>query len=256
MRAVRSRREEILRLIGRGTGNAEALAATLDVSLSTVRRDLATLSRDGTLLRTYGGAALAGMQPERSLTERLGERNTQKHAIAAIAADQVREGQTLVLDAGSTVGALAERLRERPGLRVVTSGLTTLQALAGLRHIELISLGGTLRPISLGFTGPHAEQAMRRITADSAFLGADGVVAGRGLCEASSEQVALKELMAAQVETVYVLATSDKLGRAASRAWAPLDRPWTLVTDAEATDAQLDPFRRLGLVTILQAPES
>lgn len=254
MKVARARRLDMLRHIGAGMASAEALAEQLGISLSTVRRDLAVLAREGALLRTYGGAALPGpVQPEQPLTERLGERNAQKNAIAALAADHVQDGQTIILDAGSTVGTLANRLRDRKELRVVTSGLTSLQALSGLDGIDLVSLGGTLRPISLGFTGPLAEQAMRRITADSAFLGADGVVAGRGLCEASAEQTSLKELMIAQAETIYVLATSDKLGKAASRAWAPLDRPWTLVTDADASEAQLEPFRRLGTVTILIA---
>jgi DeoR family transcriptional regulator, fructose operon transcriptional repressor len=245
----------MVRLIGEGVASAEALATQLDVSLSTVRRDLARLACDGALLRTYGGAALAGpVRPEQPLAERLGERNAQKAAIAALAAEQVRDGQTIILDAGSTVGALAERLRERASLRVITSGLTSLQALAGQEGIELVSLGGTLRPISLGFTGPLAEQAMRRMTADSAFLGADGVVAGRGLCEATQEQAALKEAMIAQAGTIIVMVTSDKLGYAASQAWAPLDRPWTLITDTDATDMQLEPFRALSRVTVLLVP--
>lgn len=254
MKAGRARRTEILRQLPGGQTSAEALAEEFGVSLSTMRRDLDILARDGALLRTYGGAApIERLLPEQSLAERAAENAPQKLAIAMLASSIVQDGETIILDAGTTTGALAELLRSRSNLRVVTGGLTSLTALAGAPGIELLSLGGMLRPISLGFVGPHAEHVLRRTTASRAFLGADGVVAGRGLCEATADQASLKELMAAQGEALYVLATAEKLGRAVSQAWTPLDRPWTLITDTDATEMQLRPFRQLGTVTILQA---
>ena len=137
---------------------------------------------------------------------------------------------------------------------MVTNGLTTIQALAGAPGVELVALGGLLRHISLGFVGAHAERTLRRISAAKAFLGADGVVAGRGICEATDAQASLKELMIAQANEVYVLADAGKLGRAASQAWTPLDRAWTLITDDSATETQLQPFRELAHVAIQVAP--
>ena len=255
MKAGRTRRADILRRLAGGQASAQALAEAFGVSLSTVRRDLDVLARDGALLRTFGGAAPGGLMllPEQSLAERAARSAPQKRAIARLAAGLVQPGETVILDAGTTTGALAEALRPRSGLRVVAGGLTSLAALAGAPGIEVVALGGVLRPMSLGFVGPHAEHVLRRTTASRAFLGADGVVAGRGLCEASADQASLKELMAGQADAVYVLATADKLGRAVSQAWTPLDRAWTLITDADATDAQLQPFRDLGGVTVLQA---
>ena len=211
----------------------EALGAALDVSLSTIRRDLARLAQEGQLLRTYGGAAAVGAAlPEQPLDQRIGANQAQKQAIARYAAGLVEAGETIILDAGTTTGALATALRDRRDLRVVTNGLTTIQALAGAPGVELIALGGLLRQISLGFVGPHAERAMRRISAAKVFLGADGVVAGRGICEATDAQASLKELMIEQANEIFVLADGSKLGRAASPAWTPLDRAWTLVTDS------------------------
>lgn len=256
MNAAASRRRRILDLILAGQTDVEALGAALDVSLSTIRRDLARLAHDGQLLRTYGGAAALGAAvPEQPLDQRIGANQAQKQAIARYAATRVHAGETILLDAGSTTGTLAAELRDRQSLRVVTNGLTAIQALAGAPGVELVALGGLLRPISLGFVGPHAERTLRRISAAKAFLGADGVVAGRGICEATDAQAALKELMVAQANEVFVLADGSKLGRAASLAWTPLDRPWTLVTDAGATEAQLRPFRDLAHVTIVVAPE-
>lgn len=169
------------------------------------------------MLRTYGGATPIGPAvPEQSLDQRIATNQAQKRAIARCAATAVQAGETIIVDAGTTTGALAVELRERQDLRVVTNGLATIQALTGAPGAELIALGGVLRHISLGFVGAHAERTMRRISAAKVFVGADGVVAGRDICEATDAQASLKELMIAQANGVYVLADSSKLGRATS----------------------------------------
>lgn len=253
MSSAAARRQAILELVGNGEANVDDLSQRFRVSASTIRRDLAWLSSSGRITRTYGGATLAPSVREETVHERESLNLQQKDAIGRLAATLVRDGDALILDAGTTVGALARRLVDRQGLTVVTNGLTALAALAPAEAVDVTVLGGRLRHVSLGLVGPLAELALRRVTADKAFLGADGVVAGRGLCEARPEQAALKELMAAQAAEVYVLADSSKLGRAVQRAWAPLDRPWTLITDASATESQLAPFRALPGVTVLVA---
>lgn len=251
MRAAADRRRRILDLVRAGQTDAAALSAALDVSLSTIRRDLARLSVDGQVLRTYGGAAPPGRaQPEESLRQRIATNQAQKQAIAARAAACVQAGETIILDAGTTAGALAGLLAAQQNICVITNGMTAIQALSDAPGVELVVLGGRLRPISLGLVGPHAERTMLRLSATRAFLSGDGIVAGRGICEATDEQAALKDAMIRQAEHVYILADADKLGRAASPAWTPLDRPWTLITDARASDAQLQPFRALGQVEI------
>jgi DeoR family fructose operon transcriptional repressor len=237
------RRSGILNLLQAGIVDAEQLSAALGVSVSTIRRDLAQLAEQGLLLRTYGGAApLGGTAPERPISQRAGERLAEKAAIARCALGFVHSGETLILDAGTTTGALALLLASRAPLRVITNGWTTIQALAGAKDVELVALGGCLRTVSGSFVGPHAEAVMRRISAQRLFLGADGIVAGRGICEMTDAQAALKAVMIEQAEEIYVLATADKLGNAASHSWTALDRAWTLITDGSASEAQLAAF--------------
>lgn len=246
------RRTHILRLLADGVADAGDMSAALRVSVSTIRRDLARMAGEGLLLRTYGGAAVpGGGTSERSVQQRAAEQLAEKAAIAALALAVVQPGEVLILDAGTTTGALARLLVRRAPLRVVTNGLGILQTLAHAPAIEVVALGGMLRPVSGSFIGPQAEAAMRTMSGDRVFLGADGIVAGRGICEATDEQVSLKRLMAEQAGHVYVLATADKLGHAASHSWMPLVPPWTLVTDARATEAQLAPFRREGVDVLL-----
>ena len=215
-----------------------------------MRRDLALLSADGAVVRTYGGA-LSPAPGEQSLHEREHLALAQKAAIAREAARFVEPGQLLLLDAGTTVGALAGRLASYDGVTVVTNGLTTMHALEDADGVELVVLGGTVRHVSLGMVGPLAETALTGITADVVFLGADGVVAERGICEGTAEQASLKRAMVDRAATVVVLADSSKLGNAGSHYWTPLDRPWTLITDDRATGAQLAAFRALPDVDVV-----
>lgn len=226
------------------------LAERYGVSESTVRRDLTRLSESGQVVRTYGGALSHGSAEEQTLHEREGLAVAQKAAIGRAAEGHVAGCHMVLLDAGTTVGALAGRLAARGGLTVATPGLTSITVLAGVPGIELIVLGGSVRQLSLGMVGPLAEAAVSRLTADAVFLGADGVVAGRGICEASPEQSALKQLMIERSRDVHVLADAGKLGRADSHWWAVFDRPWTLITDAGATEDQLRPFRADPLCTV------
>jgi DeoR family fructose operon transcriptional repressor len=237
--AVRSseRRMRLLEALSAGEADVEDLAARFGVSPSTVRRDLQRLSDANAIKRTYGGAILTHPGVETTLTQRQQLNGAEKRAIARAALALVEEDDILILDAGSTVGAFAQLLKGRRH-RVVTNNLAILPALADEPGIELTVLGGALRRTSMTTVGPLATDGMRRMTADRAFTSADGVVAGRGLCEASLDQVALKSLMMAQAREVVVLADATKLGRSEQAAWAPLPLRWTLVTDARATDDQ------------------
>ncbi|HXP97330.1 MAG TPA: DeoR/GlpR family DNA-binding transcription regulator [Telmatospirillum sp.] len=251
MKRSKDRRQQILELVAAGEEDVDALARQFGVSASTIRRDLAELSLSGAITRTYGGAVLARQAPEQTLLAREQTNRAAKEAIARVAAERIEDGDCVLLDAGSTVSALGVALCHKT-VRVVTCNLSLVPALVQ-SGVDVIVLGGHVRSISMGVVGSLAEMTLRRLTVDKVFLSADGVVAGRGLCEASAEQCALKELLMAQATQVFVLADSSKLGRADQQCWAPISKPWTLVTDAAATDTQLKPFTKQPGVTILQA---
>jgi DeoR/GlpR family transcriptional regulator of sugar metabolism len=239
----RHRHERILELLQTAELDIEGLASTLNVSVATVRRDLGQLAEERKITRTYGGAVLPPTRLERSLQERAMIAKREKEAIGQLAATHVVEGDTLVLDAGTTTGSLARHLRHFGNLKVITNGFSVMLALAEAKNVEVILLGGTLRYISYGVVGPYAELVLRRITAKKTFVSADGIVAGRGLCEATAEQAALKALMLDQSKEVYILADSTKLGDSYSSFWTPFPETWTLITDSGATESQLAPFR-------------
>lgn len=249
------RRDRIVRLATTtGLASVEELSHLFDVTASTIRRDLAKLTADGRLARTYGGAMALTAHPEASLRQRTGEAYEAKRAIARWAAAHVRAGETLLLDAGSTVGALAHELRTAQDVTVATTGLTALQELSDIDTVHVECLGGTLRPLSQGFVGPLTEAALERMTFDRVFLGTDGVSPEHGICEADLRQTRLKELMARRAEHVYVLAHAAKLDRRPFHAWARLPPGWTLVTDADADPATVEKLRGRGIEVALANP--
>ena len=254
MRHSRSRREAILAACTAGSVDVDGLADRFGVTASTIRRDLQVLSAQRAITRTYGGAVLTAghvSDTEESLQARRDLHRDAKSAMAELALSLLQEGERLILDSGSTVEAFGRSLRGRRH-HVITNNLPLLPVLAAEAGIEVLVLGGSLRPISMATGGPLADQTLRQVTADRCFLSADGVVAGRGLCEATLEQISLKTLMMAQAAEIVVLADASKLGRTSQPFWAPLDRHWTLITDASATPEQCRPFEAQG-VRVLRA---
>lgn len=252
------RRTEIVRLATTsGLASVEELSAAMGVTPSTIRRDLAKLTAQGKLARTYGGAISLVPTTELGLRQRLGEAYAAKRAIAAWCLTQILPGEVIALDAGSSVGALSEMLRgalRLTDLKVVAAGLTAIDALSESPHIEVTALGGRLRPMSQAFVGALAEESVMRLSFDRAFMSADAVHPDWGLCEAALEQTQLKSLIMSRANRTYVLAHSEKLGATPFHAWAPLPPMCVLVTDTGADPDTVAAFRARGVEVVLAPP--
>lgn len=247
---VAKRREAMLDAVLGGMNDVGALCEHFGMSEATVRRDLRALASDRRILRTYGGAAAVGAhEPEASLDERRESFREQKDAIARAAAVHVEDGDTIFLDGGTTTAALARQLADRHSLHVVTNNLLVIAALAA-SDVQVTLIGGDVRPLSMSTLGPLAQLSLSRLSFDKAFLGADGVAATLGLCEATAEQAYLKECVIRQTASLFVLVTADKLGRANQQHWTPLEREWTLITDSAAPAHELAAFSVRGDVTV------
>jgi DeoR/GlpR family transcriptional regulator of sugar metabolism len=240
------RRERIVELLvhrGDEPLPVEEVAATFGVSPATVRRDLEHLSGTGRIMRTYGGAVLGTASAELSVRQRELSLAGEKDAIARAAADLVQPGSVVLLDAGSTTERLARLLRSIPDLTVVTNGVAATTTLLEHGDTEIVVLGGRLRRINHTISGPTAEQMVRGLYADFAFIGADAVDPRRGVASRTLEQSTLKSLMADHARTVVVVADSTKLSGGWTSYWSPMQRPWLLFTDDGADAEVLDSFR-------------
>lgn len=242
----------LLTAVRNGDRGIQQLADQFGVSSSTIRRDLAELAREGHVVRTYGGALDTGHSVERTLREKDASHTDEKNAVARAAAELVQDGEVVLLDAGTTTGRLARHLADRPGLTVVTNGLTVLLAFAESPDVEVVVLGGRLRYPNEAILGATVEQQLRHITPDRVFLGADGITAERGICSPTLEQAQLKHAMLHSGRESYVMVDHSKMDQAPFSYWTPLDRDHTVVVDEGDLEA-LKAFESLPLCSLLVA---
>ncbi len=249
------RRQEIRRLVEQsGYAEARQLAHQLGVDVSTIRRDLDALSRQGVVQRTHGGALPApGGEPlDLPYALRRNERVAAKQAIAAYAASLISDGDSLVLDSGSTTYALAEAIAGRRKLTVATNDLRIAHHLAERGGVHLLVSGGQLIDSVFTLVGPAALASLSGMQVDWAFLGADAVDVEAGVTNRNTVEVGLKQAMLAAAARKVLLADSEKFGR---RALAHV----VAITefDCIVTDDELDlPIRPAYGKTLVCAPLS
>lgn len=250
--SAKVRQGQILELANTsGLASVEELSERFGVTASTIRRDLSKLTDEGKIARTYGGAMpLTAPVIESTFRQRNMENAEVKTAIGRKARSFVSEGQTILLDSGSTVASLAHELRDATELTVATTSLVVVEELTEAEQVHVECIGGTLRHRSAAFVGPLAEYCLERMSFDSVFLGADAVTP-EAICEADLVQTRLKEKMASRAHRVFVLADSSKLNQHPFHAWAKLPDGWTLITDARATASQLAPFKNAKVKIIV-----
>jgi DeoR/GlpR family transcriptional regulator of sugar metabolism len=203
------RRQQILRAIRSGTTQVGELATAFGVSEMTVRRDLRDLELEGKLTRVHGGAVTSAIEP--SFSEIVVERFASKDAIGAAAAGLVQDGQTVMIDIGTTTLQLVRHLRGRT-LTVITSNLAAYEELLPEDSIDLVLLGGTVRRNYRSLVGVLAEESLRQLRADIAFIGASGVEDDLGVVDTTMIEVPIKRAMMAHTARSVLLVDSAKFG--------------------------------------------
>jgi DeoR/GlpR family transcriptional regulator of sugar metabolism len=223
----------------------------LGVSGMTVRRDLQTLAEAGKVIRTYGGAAMAGrISFEFEFLKRVKQHAAAKAAIGASAAALIEDGQSVLVDSGTTTLALARCLHGKQNLTVITTSLPMASHLQYDQQIAVLLLGGYVRAGSPDLAGALTEANLETLHADVAFIGADGIDTRGAVYNHSPEVARMLTKMAAAASRVYVVADHSKLGRTALWRFGHL-RDWTgLVTDAQADRALIARFARSGIHVI------
>jgi DeoR/GlpR family transcriptional regulator of sugar metabolism len=226
------------------------LSRITGVSEMTVRRDLDELERQGLLRRVHGGAtSVVSRSYEPAYALRAARNAEAKDSIGQRAAELVSEGETLVIDVGSTALALARALGDM-AVTVVTPSLRVANLLADKSTIRLILAGGVVRPGEQSLVGPLAEQAFEDLRCDTAFVGGGGIELTAGLTEYNLEDAHIKRVTLNSCRRCVVLADASKLGAVAFARVCPLDRIHVLVTD-ETDELVLQPFRDRGIEVLI-----
>jgi len=230
------------------------LATTFGVSEVTVRSDLAALAHRGLIARIRGGArALQRGQSEVAFDVRLRVQEQSKRAVAAAAAALVGDGEAIALDSSTTAFYIAQQLRDKHELVVVTNGLRVAGALADAPGVSVIVPGGVLRPAAMSLVGDFATAVLRSTRIGKGFFGARGVSVDRGLMDLNPEEVRFKRELAAACEQVVGVFDHTKWERSALLSFVPAERVNAIVTDEGAPTELLNVWRDRD-VRVIAAP--
>jgi DeoR/GlpR family transcriptional regulator of sugar metabolism len=242
------RRQAVLRrLTALGEVGFAELAEEFGVSEMTIRRDVESLEGEGLARRVRGGAiSVTSRSYEPPFAIRATTAAEAKTAIGAAAARLVNDGDTIIVDVGTTTLELARALHGRRGVTVVTPALPVAVELGNDPDIRVVVTGGQVRQGELSLTGGMAEDAFTAMNCDLAFIGVAGVCAVPGLTEYNPDDARVKRAAIAAARRTIVLADSSKLGRIAFATVAPLSAVDALVTDAPAGNVTLREIAAAG----------
>jgi DeoR family transcriptional regulator, fructose operon transcriptional repressor len=225
------------------------LSVALKVSQGTVRNDLDALEAQGRLIRVHGGAVLNEQIQfqSRNFTAHYQENVAAKKAISRKAAELVKDGDSLLLDASTTIYYFAQAIQDRRRLRVVTNGIDAAQLLAQEPTNSVILLGGVLIPEGSSVTGLLSEQIIKELHIQKAFVSCSGLSIVRGLTEVHLDEAQLKRKAIESAREVNALVDSTKIGNEDLTSFARLEQIKHLFTDTGLSEEWTARLRNVGI---------
>lgn len=237
----------------RSEGRIDAISAAtrLDVAVETVRRDLEVLQRRGVVRRVHGGAIATGrLAKEFDFSQREQSNPEAKMLIAKVAAKFIPAAGCVFVDGGSTTGYLADSLKNKPDLLVVTTSLI-LAAQIARTGTQVNMLGGRVRGTSLSSVGQTSASEISQFHAQVAFLGTNGVSLEAGFTTADQDEAIVKRMMIAHSTERVLLADNSKFGSAYPAIFAKFDEIDRIVTDMNAPQEYLEAFEAADTEAVL-----
>ncbi|MBI3466039.1 MAG: DeoR/GlpR transcriptional regulator [Planctomycetes bacterium] len=250
------RRKKVAELVSRrGFVSLTELAAELNASESTVRRDLEALDQSGTIRRTHGGAmAASDAAPVPAFEDRSRVSAAEKRSIGAVAARLVGDGETVLLDGGTTTFEVARQLLGR-SVQVVTNSLPIAHLLAGDRRVDLTLVGGYVYPRTAVAVGPMAVQFLSSVHARRLIMSVAGVTE-RGFFNSNTLLVETQLQMMRAVDEVIVVADHTKFGQQSLAFLCPLNQVQRLVCDEGLIEEHRRMVGSAGVELIIAQRES
>jgi len=248
-----TRRRRILEwLQEEGSARVRDLATAFQVSEATIRQDLERLETEGQITREHGGAFLNTVpQQVGALALQHSENMDRKRRIGALAASLVKDGETLILDAGSTTTEVALRLKDRRDLTVITTALNIALILGAVPGLAIHMPGGQFKAPTLSLSGDASVDYFRSIFAGKLFLATAGVSLDAGLTYPSFADLQLKQAMIKAAERVYLVADSTKINKSSFTRLGALEVVHAFITDDGISDADVQALERRGIEVLI-----
>ncbi|KVX00603.1 transcriptional regulator [Shewanella frigidimarina] len=255
MRDTSHRREQIIRMLKElGSVQVSHLTSKYQVSPVTIRKDLRFLEQQGIATRSYGGALLKKnilIDTEITIDHKQTLYSEEKMSIGKMAASMINEGESIILDSGSTTVQVAAHLQNKQNLTIVTNGLNVANELSSNEEVNVILLGGTLRRKNMSFFGSCAENTLKDLHVDKVFLGVDGFHMERGITTHFESEAILNRIMCQVATEVIVVTDSSKFDLICLHKILEPSAVTKVITDQNIPSIYLEGLRRLGIEVIL-----
>jgi DeoR family transcriptional regulator of aga operon len=250
-----SRRARILEeLEAKGQITVSELSKLFKISEVTIRNDLAHLEKQNMLIRARGGAIKIkfyrlGIDP--SISDKQKEYLKEKQKIAKAAIKLIEDGDTIILDSGTTTTEIAKNLEQFKNLTIITNALNIAIILSEYEGFSVFMPGGILRKKSLSLVGVLADENFSKFYCDKLFLGVDGFDTNHGLSTPNSDEAHLNQIMINMAKKVIVVTDSRKFLRRRFAFISPLSSINTVITDAGISDEDKSRLEKNGIEVII-----
>lgn len=248
-----TRKNKILELLEKNTQvSTQQLEEELNVSGATIRNDLTELEAKGLIKRIHGGAILPESENEEENSFRSFHKRSEKHikekkAIGKKAKDLITEGQTVILDASSTILYLLPYLLNCSKLTIVTNGIYTAMETRNESNFNVILLGGILRPKSGSVEGLLGSDMLNNISADLMFTSSHGFTVEDGLTDFNFYEVELKKKMVSKAKKLIALVDHTKIGHTSAASFAKSSEIDLLITDSGISEEEVEKIKNAGI---------
>lgn len=238
----------LTRLAIEGKVQVQTLAQLFQVSTETIRRDLDRLEKEGELRKVYGGAVRvrSGMH-EAPFQKRSQLQSAEKQAIGRAAAALIEDGETVLLDNGTTTLEIMRELRTRSQVTVITNSVPILNCALEQFAGKIIFAGGDIQPAVQASTGPIAHELLNQFKVNKAFISAGGISLTDGITDYLLEEARISRTMMERAEETILVADHTKFGRSTFARIAPLESISMVVTDNGCPADWLEALQQLEI---------
>jgi DeoR/GlpR family transcriptional regulator of sugar metabolism len=247
------RRTQILQIV-RTAGRAKVneLSLLFNASAVTIRHDLNELHQRGLLMRSHGGAILSDVVlRELPVLERLKAYSAEKQRIGARAAALINDGETIILDSGTTALEIARHLKKKQGLQVITNGVNIAAELLDARDVRTFIIGGTVRGESASISGRFSEEMFEQFSADKLFLSGAGCDVEFGVSGANLEETMVNRAMVRVSREIILIADASKFSKRSMARIVPFSEIDIVISDIGMSEETQVKLRALGCELIL-----
>lgn len=240
-------------VISKETASIDELCEVFGVSKNTIRRDLNDLESRGHITKVYGGVtAVPSGNPVLPSPVRSGINQADKNLIGRLAAEEVKDGDTIFIDSGTTTLCMLRYLNNRKKLTIITHSLAALSEASKYENLSLICPGGIYSPPTDSFVGLSTFESLSGMTINKAFMGATGVSLESGMTNTTFLEAEIKKGVVQKATSVYLMADASKLDKEAVISFCQLRDLSAFITDRQPADSYIEFFRHNGIRVLCQ----